>query len=332
VTIKITTITKEEKKPLDPKRFDAAKKVKKYASQALEVLRKDNPTLAKLVSPGDVAYLIGLRPLYELLKLAVWTGCLEGQEPVSCIIVASPSAGKTEIMKRVACPPFAVEIDDLTSKTYSDKLREPRTRHLILGDLTSLFGHRSSTVKLALNMLRRAVAEGVFTDSYTGQTITHRHVGLITGIPPEDFESPEVEAALHSGGLDTRFIVASYGLSVKTVQAGHASITDGDYEAITPIPVSIANSDYGAVTPIPWKITLPEKKVKVIIPKDGVGDKLETLSLLLQSDPIGFRTHKHLRALLAASAAERGNTVADINDFLRVQALAEFFTVIGRKL
>lgn len=311
-------IVVEKKAPVGPTEDDRKthKKVRRKALSARRELLKIDSDMATGVLSGNVSFLVGLRPLYELLKLTVYTGRLIGHNPVSTIVVAVSSAGKTECMKKMIASPYVLDTDDVTSRELSEKLKNRDMTHLVLYDLTSLFGHRGSTVKLSVNMLRRVIEEGLFTDSYSGQKIANRHLGLITGIPPEDFAKDDVQHAFESGGFGTRFIIAKFDYDKKTVREAHHSVRDGLYE-----------DESFEATPL----ILPKDKARVVIP-ENVTREIETLALLVKRDEIGLRMHKQLRALVAASAAERGRTEAAMKDFLRVEALSEFFTAVGRTL
>jgi hypothetical protein len=254
-----------------------------------------------------------MNALLDFVKLLIWTGQVEGERPVSAIIVAPAGSGKTTALENLQCEqaPF---LGDLTARPLSGLVRgNDKVTHILLGDMLSLFGHKASTVKLTLRLVSQMTGEKLLHDPWTGADIKPRMIGLITAIPPQDFQKQKKHIA--GGGFASRFIVAKYTYRASTIASIHRFIARDGYTKDSFRPFIIDD-------PGKWKIELSEK----------LSDLIKDFGMSIKSDPLGFRAHRHLRSLVKAQARRNKRPVCIEEDFRVVQAYCEFFTTEGKEI
>lgn len=253
--------------------------------------------------------------LFDFLKLVIWTGQLPDERPASCLIVAPAGAGKTTVLGSLQCEQ-AMFITDLTSRglgpivTGSDKIT-----HLLLGDFLSIFGHRDSTVKLTLQTVARLTGESLEVNPWSGAAMPPRQMGLITAIPPEDFEKRNISKHFNSGGFASRFIVIRYSYKPSTVAAIHRFIAANKYSENGAKPFKLDN-------PGKWRVDVPAR----------ISSMIKDFGQTIMQDELGFRVHRHLRSLVKADARRNSEKVVRMTHFERVQSYCEFFTNEGKAI
>lgn len=258
--------------------------------------------------------MIGLESLVDFLSLALWSGSVAGERPSSVILVAPPGAGKTSLLEKFQGE-TGIFVSDLTSRELSTLLKDhPKATHILLGDMLTLFGHKSSVVRLTCRMLSGLTGESLKTDSFTGQSTDNRQLGLITAIPPDDLRKRSVEIQLQSGGFATRFLILRYDYTAATIRRIHDFIRGDRYtrEKIEPFIID------------------PVKLPVAINPT--ISRQVQDLALALKSDSLGTRIHHHLRTLVKAHARRRRSQQVESRDFAALELHSIFFTREGKIL
>lgn len=256
--------------------------------------------------------MIGLAALKDVVSLCIHTGQVAGERPASMIVVAPPGAGKTSILEAMTCDhaPYA---SDLTSRDISRILKGYKeATHIILGDMMSLFGHKMSVIQLSCRVLSSLTGEELRTDSFSGEEMKGRMMGLITAIPPDDFDSKRIQEHMTAGGFASRFMVVKYAYHLKTIQEIHKYIREDRYvhEQKTAFRVNGG-------------------KRAISVP-DDVAQGLQDLAIVIKQDPIGTRMHHHLRALVKAHALRAGRDSVTREDLEHVTNYCDFFLKDGR--
>ncbi|MGH8715522.1 MAG: hypothetical protein ACREA9_28980 [Pyrinomonadaceae bacterium] len=251
--------------------------------------------------------------LLDFVKLLIWTGQLADERPASAIIVAPAGSGKTTLLENVQCDNAAF-VGDLTARPLSGLVRNSeKITHILLGDMLSIFGHKAATVKLTTRLISQMTGESLLHDPWTGDAIPPRKIGLITAIPPEDFKKQS--SHIQSGGFASRFLIIRYCYKPSTIAAIHRFIAQNRYADISVKPFIMAD-------PGKWQIKISDK----------LASDIKDFGQQLRDDPIGFRAHRHLRAMVKAEARRNARPIATEKDFLLVQSYCEFFSKEGKEI
>lgn len=261
--------------------------------------------------------MVRLKPLEDFLDLLLWTGTLYQERPVSAILIAPPGSGKTRLLERIACDKAPL-VSDLTSREVSNILKEhPKATHILLGDMLSMFGHKSSVVALTCRMVSSLTGETMVTDSFTGDKLKGRQIGLITAVPPDDFDRRAVKTQLLAGGFASRFIIIRYSYKPSTVEKIRDYIRRTEYRNDKP----------------PEKRPFPEEKVPVRLPgKEGYRLQSLAQSSRPSHDPYGTRMQMHLQTLAMANAAKNGRNQVAKEDVDKISAFLDLFSTVGKEL
>jgi hypothetical protein len=140
-------------------------------------------------------------------------------------------------------------------------------------------------------------------------------MGLITAIPPEDFDNRHISKHFNSGGFASRFMVIKYSYKPSTIAAIHRFIAENKYASNGSKPFVIQN-------PGQWNIRVPDK----------IATLIKDFGQTIARDELGFRVHRHLRALVKADARRNGDPVVSKANFERVESYCEFFTHEGKAI
>jgi len=256
--------------------------------------------------------LFQLGPILDFVKLLIWTGQLDDERPTSAIIVAPAGAGKTTLLENLQCEHAKFE-GDFTARTCSAIVRNEKITHILLGDMLSLFGHRASTVKLSMSVISKMTGEKLKTDPWSGDSIPERMIGLITAIPPDDFQKHAKH--IKPGGFASRFLVIKYAYKASTVAAIHRFIAENKYSTNEFTPFLIKN---------------PGRLVVSIPPK--ISEMIKDFGMQIKKDPLGFRAHRHLRSLVKAQARRNGRLACTMDDFKIIESYCDFFSTEGKEI
>jgi hypothetical protein len=250
--------------------------------------------------------MINVDPILDFLCLAVWTAVLEGEEPVSVVLVSDTSGGKTSMLRKLICP-ITTFNTDLTTRDISNIISDKNKRIILLSDMQAIFVHKSSVVSMTLQGLRNLLEEGIYNDPFSGAKI-QRRMGMIAGIPPREFF--QVSGKFLSGGLNTRFLIFEYEYKKKTVVLIHDSIESTDYRE---------RQEHTSLSNLPEDSELR----RIVIPSD-VAKRCRNLAAILKRDDIGTRTHHHVRRMVMASAARAGRSEANNDDYVLIEQYSDF--------
>jgi hypothetical protein len=259
-------------------------------------------------------YMQGLEEVIKLVTTVLWSGQVEGERPLSLILVAPAGAGKTSVIENMECS-TAKFFTDFTSREIIASLNgNQNLTHLMLGDFLSVFGHNKSTVKLSINLLSRLTGDTMRQKPWSGEEIQPKRMGFISAIPPDDLNKREVRNHVRSGGFASRFIMAKYNYSQKTIERIHQFIREGKYRKTMKLSVNIK----------PGSLLV---QVPLAIAKD-----IDSLARSIKQDEIGFRAHHHLRTLACSVARMDSRNTVTKNDYEEVLHFCEFFKSEGKTI
>jgi len=255
--------------------------------------------------------MIAVDPILDFLNICIWTGVVEGEKPVSVVLVAESSSGKSEILQHLQCE-ITIFQTDMTTRDLSLIMADPKKRIVLLSDFQAIFSHKSTVVGTTTQALRNLLEEGIFNDPFSAQKV-NRRFGMITAIPPGEFN--RVNRVFCSGGLNTRFLIFQYEYKKATIAKIHDAIERG-YDPKKEKPLRLPED--GSYR----KISLPLK----------VARQCRGLAAVLKRDDIGLRVHHQIRALVMASAARSGRKIATSKDYEVVAGYSNFLTPSGERV
>jgi len=250
--------------------------------------------------------MIAVDPILDFLNICIWTAVLQDEQPVSVVVVAETSSGKSAMLKKLECP-LSQFITDMTTRDLSNIMADKDKRMIVLSDMQSIFSHKSTVVGTTTQALRNLLEEGIYNDPFSGAKI-NRRFGMITAIPPVEFA--RVNRIFVSGGLNTRFLVFEYTYKKQTVSKIHDFIEGGrdarpeEHQPMHNLP---EDGDYK-------KIRLPR----------AVARKCRNLAAVLKRDETGLRVHHQIRRLVMAAAARAGRKTAKNKDFELIESYSDF--------
>ena len=253
----------------------------------------------------------GMPRLIALVESILWSGWIEGERPISMLLVAPAGAGKTSLLENFESE-YAPFVSDCTSREVSKILKEKRSAsHLLIGDFISVMRHKKSTTDLTMNMISQLAGETLRIDAFTGE-MTSRRLGIISAIPPEDLKDKRIRTALNAGGFASRFLIAKYDYQTSTIAAIHKYIREGRYR-------EEQKSKILKVGPPPRKISIDP----------NMSREVERLGIMIKRDPIGARAHHYIRTLGLSIAACDGSKRMAARHFQTLTEMSEFFTQRG---
>jgi hypothetical protein len=259
--------------------------------------------------------MIGLEPIVDLVLTILWSGQVEGERPLSLILIAPPGSGKTSVLEMLECP-VAYFLADITSREIKMILKKNGSlSHIMLGDFTAVFSRARGTAKLTINLLGRLTGDKLTHEPWSGEELAvPRKLGFISAIPPEDLKGREVKSHVQGAGFASRFLFAKYNYTQETINRVHQFIREGKYKNVKPFKFDIKP---GALT--------------IAVPKD-IGHEIDGLAKQIKRDPLGFRAHHHLRTLACAIARKNSRNTVTAEDYQTLVSFCDFFTEEGKRI
>lgn len=261
---------------------------------------------------------IAQQELEEILRLVLLSAYIEGEKPLSALIVAAVEAGKTMMMERYRTNHGVLWQSDCTAygliQGYTPQFKAGEIRHIFIPDFLRVLAHKPETRQQTLTFLNGLVEEGVGNMSVGPRILkveTPYSCGIITAIPREVFQDERRHWTRI--GFMSRMLPISFAYSVETARRVMLSICDEEYLRYQPVRVEFPTEQ--------WPVTLPSHFSRALVPYSEKLAKSEAV------DRYGYRSQKQLQRLLKASALERGNVVVDEHDLARVIRLSRFLNL-----
>lgn len=259
--------------------------------------------------------MIQLDDIQEILKLAIYTGRLEGDKPLSVMIVANAESAKSQTLMSLAENDGILLLNSFTPTSFLENhaldFSTGKYRHLILPDLIPVLGRQKYLADATITMLLYFTEEGfkeIDSKAFQGGKISLNQPvsgGLLTSIAKEDFENRW--KAWTAVGFLSRFPPVSFQYGQDTVREIFDSIIEG------------------RALGKPIRLNLPAQKATVDLPKD-LGDQLikSADEMHKRLSTYGFRALRHLIRLAKANALAAGRLAVTQEDIDKVLALSKF--------
>lgn len=282
--------------------------------------------------------MIGVEEILNILKVAVWSGALKGERPLSIMIIASVGAGKTTMLKKVhrkgsidrvsvGKGEKAKEIEVrrilgsvlyTTSTTpyvlcnrYGQLLKSGQIKHIAIPDFLSILNLPRHVYASTLNFYNSLVEEGVLSiESRDGHFVTEVpvQVGLLSTIAIQDLHFHQEEWA--NIGFLSRVLPISFSYNNHTMTSIRKSIKQREY-------LKEAES---------FNITLPEEPQYIHLPGE-LADIIEQVAMETKdsNDVLGGRRQKQLQVFCMARALAQGRDHVNDSDVALLQNYKKYF-------
>src|SRR6266404_4853411 len=125
-----------------------------------------------------------MEPLEEIIDTILFTSCIQGENPVSIIIVGPSGIGKSAAIVRYESKAL-LKTDSISSKGLYDianQDKEKLLRFLMIPDMNPTLSRRSSTVQSVLANLLSFTSDGTIRvdDGRETKECKHDPVGIVT--------------------------------------------------------------------------------------------------------------------------------------------------------
>jgi hypothetical protein len=257
--------------------------------------------------------LIALKPIENLVSLALWSAYLANERPLSILIVSKIESGKTELLSQFRGNRGVQYLTDCTAfglaKSVLPSILEGKINHIIIPDLLIPLSHSRDTSNNLIALLNALIEEGVINI----QTFFHRappykypvRCGIITAIAKEEFE--ERKDYWGKLGFVSRCLTITYSHSWETQHKVREFLAE----------------DLKEHEPIIWQF--PEAKQEITIPeiiKEQLIEWIETSPAVRKS--YAYRLQIHLQRLMKARALANRREVVSEEDYERVMSYSKY--------
>ena len=282
--------------------------------------------------------MIGVDQLLRVLEVAVWSGALQGERPLSVMIIAPVGSGKTTMLKKThrrgAIEKITVGKGDkareievrriagsvlYTTNTtphvlitrYGWLLKSGQIKHIAIPDFLNILNLPRYVYANTLNFYNSLIEEGIMSiESRDTHFVTEVpvNIGLLTAVAKQDYDLRTNEWA-HMGFL-SRILPVSFSYNDNTAKAIRQSIKRRDYmKEIESFNINLPSD--------PQYVTLPET----------LADDIEKVALDIRdaNDPLGARPQKQLQVFCMALALSKGRKTVNESDIALLYDYKKYF-------
>jgi hypothetical protein len=258
--------------------------------------------------------MIAVDELREVIEVALYTGKLQGENPVSLLIISWVGAGKSDLTRHYpdTCVDSVLYVTDITAfaihKKYGKKLRSGIIRHIVIPDLLVPLNKQKDQADHFITFVNGIIEEGiakVISRESDFQVDYPVRCGLITTLAREELAKRKDRWA--AVGFLSRMIPISYSYKEDSIQAIRDSIKRREYRSDIPQPLNLPKETY---------IELPGYIAELIEPI--------ATSVKDPSDRYGFRRMKQLQTLAMGHALKEGRKEVTADDLDWLEKVSRF--------
>lgn len=252
----------------------------------------------------------GLEKITEFLQLVFASGNIDGEKPLSCVLVAPVSSGKTTAIKQFSQknPQIIVTTDSTTYgiiAKHGQKLKNSEISHIVMPDFLNSLARKKVSVDNLLMFINASSEDGIFP-SMTFQLNINDYIapfGWVLCLTTDGYAKKK--SHLVGIGFESRFFIVYHKYSLEMInQIMNDIITESRF-VIPQLKIKYA------------------KKKKVIDGNIEIFTKLRTYSELLCNNGREeiLRTQRKLQTLCKSSAYLRGSDKVEETDLNKIEAL-----------
>lgn len=260
--------------------------------------------------------MIKVEQLEKIVRVAIYSGRVANERPLSLLVVASVGAGKSDLLskfneKYVESVLYCTDITAFAlHNKYGKKLKAGQIRHVVIPDLLTPLNKAKEQADHFITFINGMIEEGVArVESAKSSFIVQSpiRVGFITSLARKELKMRRDKWA--SVGFLSRMLPISFAYSIETVAEIFDSITDRQYL-----------TDRPSVVPLPpdTEIVLPKNISLACIP---LANQLKD-----SNDEYGFRRLKQIQTFLMGHALMNGRVIVEDAD---LEAFCEIVPFVG---
>lgn len=163
----------------------------------------------------------GLEKVTEFIKIVLASGNLADDKPLSLMLVAPVSSGKTTAVKQFIKNKKVLITTDSTAygilKNYHQKLRNNELKHIIIPDLLTIFAKKKTTSDTFLLFVNNSSEDGIFPSKSYGLEIDKfiSPFGWILCVTEDGYKSKFKQ--IKGIGMISRFFEIHYSYSLEQI-------------------------------------------------------------------------------------------------------------------
>jgi len=257
---------------------------------------------------------IKVEQLEKIVKVALYTGRILNERPLSILVVAAVGAGKTDLLSKFS-EKFVDSVlyaSDITAfalhHKHGKQLKKGMIRHIIIPDLLTPLNKARDQADHFITFMNGIIEEGIArVESQKSNFVVDIPIrcGLITSLATRELKIRKDKWA--SVGFLSRMLPISFEYKQETVMEIFEYITDRAY-----------------LTANPKALNLPPD-TDVILPKD-ISESCIPLAQLLKDrdDKYGFRRLKQIQTFIMGHALMNGRTIVEEEDLQGFVDIVDF--------
>lgn len=164
----------------------------------------------------------GLEKVTEFIKIVLASGFLSDDKPLSLLLVAPVSSGKTTAIKQFKNNKNLVILSDLTAygvlETYQKELENGEIRHILIPDLLNVIVRKKNTVEQLLMFINSSSEDGLFPSRTYSIEIKNyiKPFGWVICVTEDAYKKKK--RFLDAVGFTSRFLTIHHKYSMEQVQ------------------------------------------------------------------------------------------------------------------
>jgi hypothetical protein len=254
--------------------------------------------------------MIRLDEIEYLIKLCILSAFIEGERPVSAMLLAPPEHGKSELLKKFARIESVKITSDFNTSIFEEISMEAelgKIKTIIIPDFLRIVKKKYSTQANALTILNAITEEGWTGRLPLGRVVSKPvRMNVLTGLTRNEIIDKRHKWS--QVGFMSRFLPISYTYKEETKSMIRSYIKARMY------------TQEGFHV-----FKVPENPISIALP-ENVANEIEniTLDIAEKENIYGFRLERQLQTLALANALASNRTIATDEDAKIIKELSKY--------
>lgn len=254
--------------------------------------------------------MINLDEVEYIIKLCILTPFINNERPVSCIVLAPPEHGKSELLKKFARIESVRITSDFNTHIFESLAVESelgKAKTIIIPDFLRIVKKKYSTQTNAITIISAITEEGWTGTLPLGRKVTTPiQMNVITAMTEDELKDKRHKWA--KIGFLSRFLPISYKYKEETKSLIRQYIKSRMY--------TTEGFHY---------FKIPENKIDVALPQN-IANEIEkiTLDIAEKENIFGFRLERQLQTLAMANAIASNRGIVNEEDVNIIKSLSKY--------